>query len=231
MSWKDILEVIKNDARYKAGILYGQPRKGHDEGSVENHIKELEQNLSCVETYVSQNESVLRPKYFSREEYWKLLVLIHAHDTFKGAGKKLTNHEHVSLLDPRSHASLAKAFLAEFTDDASMLAILQFHDEGHALRQRWDAKGLLNVERLNRSLDQVPDLPLFLIFTVIDGFTVSKMKDRDPRWFLRVVRDSYVKVRSDDVVRAYNVLGILEENHELRRSSEDASPRTDMSSS
>lgn len=193
--WKAILEVIKNDPRYKEGILYGQPRKGHDEGSVGNHIKELEANLRRIGALVTD------------EEHWKLLVLIHVHDTFKGAGKKLTGNEHVSLLDPRSHASLAKDFLAEFTDDNSMLTILQFHDEGHALRQRWEKKRLLDVRRLCRSMDQIPDLELFLIFTVIDGYTVSKLKDRDPRWFLDVVRLHYAKRPH---FRAYDVQEALQ---------------------
>lgn len=192
---EQILKAILVDPRYKEGITYGVPRTGHDEGSVANHIIELEQNLRRLGSLLSE------------EEYWKLLVLVHVHDAFKLAGKRLSNNHQVSLRDPRSHASLARAFLAEFTLDENLLSIAQWHDEGHALWKQVEAKGTFNVLRLDEALQHIPDLELFLIFTVIDGFTKSKLKDRTPKWFVDVVRDH---CQPTVPYRAYAALNLLE---------------------
>ncbi len=64
------------------------------------------------------NLGVLRPK-LSEEEYWKLKLLIHTRDTFKGESQP-----GVSITDPRSHASLARAFLTTHCDDADLLAMV-----------------------------------------------------------------------------------------------------------
>ena len=37
------------------------------------------------------------------------------------------------ITDPKSHASLARGFLATHCDDADLLAMLQYHDEPFAL--------------------------------------------------------------------------------------------------
>jgi hypothetical protein len=192
-----ILARVMADSRYVEGITYGLPRKGHDEGSVANHIIELEGTFLklCFAGLLTE------------EEKGKLLVLIHVHDTFKLAGKKLSGGKQVSLRDPRSHASLARAFLAEFTNDESVLAILQFHDEGHALWKQQEEKGRYSVLRLDDALRQIPDLELFLLFTVIDGWTASKLKDRTPKWFLDVVADH---VKPATPFRAYAALAVLE---------------------
>jgi hypothetical protein len=196
------LAKIMRDPRYIEGIMYGKPRTGHDEGTVANHIVELEGNLLRI--------GVGHSSVLDEEEALKLLILIHVHDTFKMTGKRLTDNHQVSLRDPRSHASLAKNFLAEFVHDDSMLAIAQFHDEGHALWKQWLAKGHYNETRLREALAQIPDIELFLLFTVIDGYTKSKLKDRSPKWFLDVVYNHTVPPKP---YRAYEALRILEERH------------------
>lgn len=190
--WKEILKKIKADPRYIEGITYGVPRPGHDEGSVANHLKELEETLFNLAPLVSM------------EEYLKLLVLIHVHDSFKLAGKRITGRQ-VSLRDPNSHASLGRAFLSEFTDDESLLAIVQFHDEGHALWKSWQRRGRFNTERLQEALDLLPDKDLYLLFTVIDGYTVSKLKNRSPLWFL----DQVAHQTGVSDYRAYKALELL----------------------
>jgi hypothetical protein len=67
-----VFEQIIADARYQNNLDWGRPRAGHPEGTVRAHIAELERNLAKVKPVVSQ------------EYYWKLKVLIHTHDTFKG---------------------------------------------------------------------------------------------------------------------------------------------------
>jgi hypothetical protein len=194
-NWIDILYKIKQDPRYQEGITYGVPRKGHDEGSVSNHIVDLEKNLLAL---VGKNSPLLP------DEGNKLRVLIHVHDTFKLAGKRLSNNHQVSLRDPRSHAMLGRAFLNEFTRDESMLAVVQYHDEGHALWQQQQKRGKYSQMRMAELLGAVPDIELYAIFTVIDGYTPGKLKDRTPRWFLDEL-NYHAKTP-----RAYAALSMLE---------------------
>src|SRR5262245_18791904 len=95
--YERIFAALTRDERYLANLEWGQPRRGHPEGTVRAHIAELERNLDG-----------LRPR-LTEDETWKLRILIHTHDSFKAEAKS-----GVPIGDPRSHASLARAFLAEF---------------------------------------------------------------------------------------------------------------------
>src|SRR4051812_5872310 len=106
-----MLDRITADERYRRNLDWGKPRKGHPEGSIRAHIAELERNLAALSSRLTD------------EQIDKLRILIHVHDTFKPDAV-----EGARILDPRSHASLARAFLAEFTDDRELLTIVQFHD-------------------------------------------------------------------------------------------------------
>ncbi len=68
--YRQILYAIKRDARYAANLDWGEPRPGHPEGTVRDHLAEVEPNLDA-----------LRPK-LSDDEYWKLMLL------FKKCGVK-----------------------------------------------------------------------------------------------------------------------------------------------
>ena len=114
---KDIIEKIIADARYQSNIEYGEPRSGHPEGKVKYHIAELEENLERLASHG-----------ISEEQYWKLKFLIHVHDTFKAESIPDS-----PILDPNSHASLAKKFASEFIEDEDLLNMIQFHDVNFAL--------------------------------------------------------------------------------------------------
>ena len=155
-----LFESITHDPRYLANLDWGKARAGHPEGTVRAHIAELETNLKR-----------LRPR-LSEDEYWRLRVLVHTHDSFKAEALK-----GVPILDPRSHASLACAFLAEFCDDVDMLAIVQYHDEPFALWRQFEFKGACNEERLAALLKNIRDWDLFLAFCLIDGCTEGKGRE------------------------------------------------------
>jgi hypothetical protein len=122
----------------------------------------------------------LRPKV-SETDYWRLKVLIHTHDTFKGEAER-----GVPITAATSHASLACAFLAEFCDDTDMLAMVQYHDEPFALWRQFEAKGKFNQERLTALLASIRDWNLFLAFNIVDGCTEGK--GREPlRWLFQQV--------------------------------------------
>lgn len=167
---KDIVEQIVSDPRYLKNIEYGEPRSGHPEGKVKLHIAELE---GILEGFIPR---------ISEEQYWKLKFLIHVHDAFKANAIPNSRIE-----NPNSHASLARKFASEFTDDADLLNMLQFHDVNFALWKEYAATGSYDLERLSRLLETIVDWDLFLIFLIIDGSSVGKDPEK-LRWFVAEVR-------------------------------------------
>jgi hypothetical protein len=171
LNYQEMLDAITNDTRYQRSLDWGEVRPGHPEGTIRAHIAELERNLERLRAKVSETD------------YWRLKVLIHTHDTFKGDAQP-----GAPIAAPNSHASLARAFLAEFCDDADMLAMVQYHDEPFALWRQAKLKGRLNEERLARLLTSIRDWNLFLAFNIIDGCTQGKQRD-SLRWLFRLVKE------------------------------------------
>ena len=171
MNYKKIIEQVMTDSRYQNNVNFGEPRSGHPEGKVKNHIADLEANLAKL-SYRINNE----------ETYWKLKFLIHVHDTFKANAMS-----GVQAIDPQSHESLARAFASEFINDDDMLNIIQFHDENYFLWKQFKSSGQYDVQHLEFLLDKIRDWDLYLIFTIIDGYTKGKDIEKLP-WFIREVK-------------------------------------------
>lgn len=168
---QEIVARILADPTYQKNIEYGRPRPGHPEGKVRFHIADLEANLER-----------LRQRGISEEKYWKLKFLIHVHDTFKAEAKK-----NVPVLHPRSHATLARQFAARFTDDKDLLNMIQYHDQNYYLWLDYLRNGFLDKATFQTLLDTIQDWDLFLIFTIIDGRTAGKDKNK-LGWFIEEVR-------------------------------------------
>lgn len=168
--YTELLFKIMTDSRYKENINYGEPRPGHPEGTVKAHIAELESNLAQLQSRLSSGD------------YWKARFLIHTHDTFKVHARG-----GVSITDPDSHASLARAFAAEFTDDTDLLNMIQYHDEGYALWQQHIQRSAYSIERFETLLNTIQNWNLFLAFTIVDGCTPGKDHEK-VKWFINEVR-------------------------------------------
>ena len=177
---RESLQQVIKDTRYQKNIEYGEPRPGHPEGKVKYHIAEMEENLET-----------LRSRGISEEQYWKLKFLIHVHDSFKADA--IPNS---AILSPNSHASLARKFASEFTNDSDLLNIVQYHDVNYALWKQLNAIGSYDAERFLTLLEIIVDWDLFLIFIILDGST----KGKDPekiRWFINEVK-KYKATRIDE---------------------------------
>ena len=170
--YEQIFQQIVADERYLRNLDWGQPRKGHPEGTVRAHIEELEQNLKRL------------PVKFSAQEYWKLKILIHTHDTFKAEAKL-----GMPISDPRGHASLARIFLAEFCDDRDLLAMTQLHDEPYALWRMYQGKKRIDHTRFEKLLESIDDWNLFMAFLLIDGCMKGKSRDA-LHWFFNEIADN-----------------------------------------
>lgn len=163
---KEVLWLVQRDPRYLTNIKWGEPRPGHPEGTIESHIRELEGNLDR-----------LRPR-LQPEQIDLLMVLIHVHDTFKPDAQP-----GVAIDAPRSHASLAAAFLREWCEDEDVLAMVRQHDEPYALWRQSQQKGSCNPQRLDRLIGSIKDWDTFLAFQFIDNLTAGK-SDESVRWFI-----------------------------------------------
>jgi hypothetical protein len=167
---KATVEKVIADPRYQQNIEYGEPRAGHPEGKVKYHIAELNQNLEK-----------LASREISEEQYWKLKFLIHVHDSFKAEAVPDS-----PIISPNSHASLARKFAAEFTEDEDLLNMIQFHDVNYSLWKQFAATGSYDVQRFKDLLNTIRDWDLFLMFLIIDGSTKGKERSK-LIWFLREV--------------------------------------------
>ena len=167
--YKQIFDAVTSDPRYQRNLDWGEARPGHPEGTVRAHIAVVDRNLEALRHKLSETD------------YWRLRVLIHTHDTFKGEAQP-----GVPISAANSHASLARAFLADFCTDGDMLAMVQYHDEPFALWRQVASKGKFNQERFTALLAGIRDWELFLAFNIVDGCTEGK--GREPlRWFFEQV--------------------------------------------
>lgn len=163
--YRSALERLQRDERYQRHLDWGEPRAGHPEGTLRAHLADLERNAARLCHLLSERDG------------WRLRLLIHSHDTFKPEAA-----EGAKIIDPRSHASLARKFLAEFCPkDVDLLNMAQFHDEPYAL-WRQERHGVLNRARLDALFSVIRDWDLFLTFLIVDGSTEGK--GREPlHWF------------------------------------------------
>lgn len=182
MDYAAVFHAVTSDPRYLQNLDWGEPRHGHPEGTVRAHIAELERNLKRLR------------RRLSAVDCDKLRLLIHVHDTFKAEAKS-----GVPILDPRSHASLARAFLAEFCDDTDLLAMVQFHDEPFALWQQVRNKGAYNPDRLAALIAAIQDWNLFLAFLIIDGCTAGKGRDKLHWFFGEVAGKVAAEISAGDI--------------------------------
>lgn len=178
---KDIIEKIMADPRYRKNIEYGEPRPGHPEGAVKNHIADLEANLEEMQRL---------GRIQSDEDHWKLKFMIHVHDLFKAEAEKNT-----PTLHPRNHASLARRYASQFIDDADLLNMIQYHDENYKLWKEYQQNGSYDTERFQSLLEAIQNLDLFLLFIIIDGCTKGKVQQKLV-WFIEEV-GKYRKTRVD----------------------------------
>jgi hypothetical protein len=168
LDYRKVFDAVVRDSRYVSNLDWGKPRRGHPEGTVRAHIAELEINLEK-----------LRPKL--NDDDWRLKLLIHTHDSLKAEAQA-----GVRISDPRSHASLARAFLAEYCEDADLVAMVQYHDEPYALYRQFESYGEYNQDRFLSMVHSIQDWNLFLAFCIIDGCTAGK--SREPlRWLFREI--------------------------------------------
>lgn len=154
------------DPEFKKGLLWGKPRRGHPEGEVYKHIREVLDNIDQQETTEIQRR--------------QLRLIAFSHDSFK----HLEDRSHPRNWDLH-HSKIARRFMEKWTDDEVVLDIIEMHDDVYHI---WRFFHLYhNTEkgerRKARFLERIGDnLQLYALFFRCD--TLTGDKDQRPlKWF------------------------------------------------
>jgi hypothetical protein len=146
---------LSADPELRAGLAWGKPRSGHPEGSVGAHVADL---LETVDRWGETGR---------RRAELRFLALIH--DTLK-----FRVRDWLPKVGENHHALRARRFAERYTDDERLLATLEHHDRPYAQWRKLRRTGRLDDKGLERMLDRIPDLELFLRFVELDGSTEGK---------------------------------------------------------
>ncbi len=107
----ELEHLLLNDSRIRTGMMWGVPRYGHPEGEVFKHVREVLDNIDRLPPIAGDVRERLR-------------LIAFVHDTFKYKELKT---------EPRDwsyhHAVLARRYMEQWTDDLTLLNIIQYHDE------------------------------------------------------------------------------------------------------
>ncbi len=151
-----------------AGLMWGEPRRGHPEGKVLYHVVDLYDNIDDVRPRLSEND----------RRFLRVAAL--THDSFKyqeftAPPRDWTKH----------HSVLARRYLEQFIKDENMLSLVELHDEAYycwrllAVRREPEK----SAERLTWLMKSVaPFLQLYYTFFKCDTWTGDKTQ-APVQWF------------------------------------------------
>ncbi len=165
--------AICEDPEFEQGVLYGKKRKGHPEGQVIYHIKEVLEN---IDKYYKDDDE--------REELRLIAIL---HDSFKhkvDQTKPKVGENH--------HGTIAERFALNYCHNTRVLNVIQQHDEAY---NAWQKGGRHNdwfgaekrAEKLINKLNAFSSLNLYLKFYRCDNETGDKSRD-NYEWFIKLTQ-------------------------------------------
>ncbi|MCW2923243.1 MAG: hypothetical protein JWM98_647 [Thermoleophilia bacterium] len=163
----EVEAAIMADPDWIHGMLWGEPRPGHPEGPVVNHVRDV---LDNVERYAPPGDALAR-------ERLRLVALLH------DACKVVTAQRRDGAHGP-NHGQLARRLAERHVTDETVLEIVELHDVAYycwrALdrgdREAAHERARELVERLGERLD------LYLAFYRCDSRIAGKRSD-PLEWF------------------------------------------------
>ena len=163
--------AIISDAEFMVGCDYGKIRRGHPEGKVIYHIKEVLENIDKFYTDDDDREAL------------RFIALVH--DTFKykvdqNKPKTGTNH----------HGAIAMKFAMKYIHDGSVLRVISKHDDAYNAWQKGGRHGdwyaaEIRANNIIRALLLEGDLDLYLKFYECDNKTGDKSQENF-EWFKKL---------------------------------------------
>jgi hypothetical protein len=151
----ELEQALARDPTLIEGLTWGEPRAGHPEGSVGEHVADL------LRTLESWNE----PEPLRSE--LRLIALVHDSQKNRVQGwRPKTGENH--------HATRARRLAERYTGDERILAAIELHDRPYAIWRKLKRKGKSPEAPLEEMLARIPDPRLFLRFVELDDSTESK---------------------------------------------------------
>ncbi|MCS7037472.1 MAG: HD domain-containing protein [Saprospiraceae bacterium] len=153
---------------FQRGLTWGEPRFGHPEGKIVLHVREVLENIECIENLTDTMRRQLR-----------LIAL--THDTFKYAEARTRPRDW-----SKHHSLLARRFLERYTNDTAVLDVVETHDDAYyawlahkseTFRHENPEK---NLEHLRNKIGYC--LQLYYLFFKCDTQTGDKLQ-APVRWF------------------------------------------------
>jgi len=158
----ELERALAGDPDLQEGLAWGEPRRGHPEGAVGEHVADL---LETIERWGETGK---------RREELRFLAIVH--DSMKNRvqnWRPRTGENH--------HATRARRFAERYTEDERLLATIEQHDRPYNLWRKMRRRGRPDDHALDEMLDRIPDLDLFMRFVELDGSTEGK--NHEPlRW-------------------------------------------------
>lgn len=164
---------IISDSDFIEGALYGKPRRGHPEGEVIYHIKEVLENID---------------KYYENDiDYEELRIIALVHDTFKHKVNR-----NLPKVGENHHGMIARRFAEKFQMHGDVYTVIEMHDDAYNAWSKGNRNGdwygakkkatnLINGLLIENALD------LFVKFYKCDNFTGDKSND-DYFWFTNLIK-------------------------------------------
>ena len=180
---KDIIKPENNlenaiiaDPEFIEGANWGKSRRGHPEGKVIYHIKEVLENID--EWYFD---------YYKRSQLRILAIL---HDTFKhkvNRDEPKTGENHHGMIARR----FAEKFEGHLKISNEILTILEHHDDAYNAWSKGNRRGdwvgaEKRATKLLETLQNEDALDLFIDFYDCDNATGNKASD-DFTWFMNFI--------------------------------------------
>lgn len=164
--------AIVNDPEFITGASYGKPRKGHPEGQVIYHIKEVLENIDKF--------------YGDDDDRNDLRLIALVHDTFKhkvDQTKPKTGINH--------HGYIAKKFAQKYITNSDVLQVIDLHDDAYNAWQKGRRHGdwyaaERRANELIRGLLLDGDLDLYVKFYRCDNATGDKEQENF-EWFKELI--------------------------------------------
>lgn len=100
---------------FQKGLIWGEPRFGHPEGTVALHVREVLANIDKLPELDKSDRRALR-------------LIAYAHDTFKYAEDRSRPRDW-----SKHHGLLARRFMESYTSDQTVLDVIEMHDDAYYL--------------------------------------------------------------------------------------------------
>ncbi len=161
---------LLEDPEFQKGLLWGKPRRGHPEGEVYKHIRDVLDNIDQLD--------------INPEQRRRLRLIAFAHDAFK----HLEDRSHPRNWDLH-HSKIARTYMERWIADEVVLDIIELHDEVYHIwrffhlyhnTEKGESRKAIFLNRIGDNLE------LYAMFFRCD--TLTGDKDQRPlEWFEEIM--------------------------------------------